>query len=120
MDNESFSERLKMFYLKIKSNPTELSREFGYSGASRLTRLNNGDKLPSLEVICDFMQLYPDLNIRWLLLGEGEMWEKPQNQAWNNHGSGNIVTKGSSLLNESQATYGTLEIELENKMLKSN
>ena len=33
---------------------------------------------PSANIICSILDQYPELNERWLLMGEGSIWEKDQ------------------------------------------
>lgn len=61
---------------------TELSEKLGYSSPEKLYRLGRKDKKtgkfgePSFEIIRDIANMFEDLNIRWLLLGQGEVWKE--------------------------------------------
>jgi transcriptional regulator with XRE-family HTH domain len=41
-----------------------------------ITHITNGRNKPGMELIQKILTVYPDLNARWLLLGEGEMFEQ--------------------------------------------
>lgn len=44
-----------------------------YDSSSKLSRLKDENKKPSFEILEDIANMFVDLNLRWLLLGKGEM-----------------------------------------------
>lgn len=45
-----------------------------YDSSSKLSRLKDENKKPSFEILEDIANKFVDLNLRWLLLGKGEMF----------------------------------------------
>jgi hypothetical protein len=43
-----------------------------------ITRIINGVNEPSSKILAPLLKEYPQLDIKWLLIGEGEMFLKPQ------------------------------------------
>lgn len=44
-----------------------------YDSSSKLSRLKDDNKKPSFEIIEDIANKFEDLNLRWFLLGKGEI-----------------------------------------------
>jgi len=60
----------------IKNIP-ELAVHLGYDSAEKLYRLKRSSEAkPSVDILNDFTNKFEDLNIRWLLNGRGEPFEK--------------------------------------------
>lgn len=57
---------------KTGGNLTRLSTILGYPRAS-LSNVANGSTLPKVDFVVAFLENLPEVNIRWLFLGEGEM-----------------------------------------------
>jgi len=55
-----------------------------YDSSSKLNRLKDENKKPSVEIIEDIANKFQDLNLRWLILGEGEMLREKIFQDSNN------------------------------------
>jgi len=45
----------------------------GYESSSKLNRLKHDDKNPSVDIILDISNKFQEINIDWLLTGQGEM-----------------------------------------------
>ena len=72
-NNSSFFERLEQYALKqgVRS-VSDLARALGYERPERLYRLQrNTEAKPSFKVIADVANLFVNLNLRWLITGEG-------------------------------------------------
>ena len=55
----------------------ELAEKLGYSSAEKLNRLNRiGKANPSYNILVDLTNLFADVNVRWLLTGEGDVLSK--------------------------------------------
>ena len=58
--------------------PETLSKALGYSGSEKIARLTRkpkegeSEKLPSFTILADISNMFENLNIRWLLTGNGE------------------------------------------------
>lgn len=103
----TFNFRYKEFLYQVRRTSAELARDFGYSSATKLNRLEpqHGENNPSIEIVADIIRAYPDLNERWLLLGEEPMW-KSKKQAQNFAPQGNKTIKaGGNVLNDSENSY---------------
>lgn len=66
-------ERFKDLIKKINTNPTALGKSMGLSQAT-IKNILDGTNLPSSKVLIPLLELYPTLNINWLLIGQGDMF----------------------------------------------
>ena len=66
-----FNKRFKEFRNKIRYSQTELAKKIGVSSAF-ISLIENGNSNPSIESLSKIAKAF-DLNISWLLTGEGEM-----------------------------------------------
>lgn len=58
-------------------SPSELADSIGVQ-RSNVTHVLKGRNKPSFQFIEKMLQIYPDLNAKWLLLGTGNMIDNPQ------------------------------------------
>lgn len=71
---ENLVERLKLFMQSYKLNQSELAKELGYKSSEKISRLFRKDGAnPSVDIILDISNKFEDLNIEWLLTGNGLM-----------------------------------------------
>ncbi|MCY4418503.1 MAG: S24 family peptidase [Cytophagales bacterium] len=62
-----------MKYVGVKS-AHQLSQKLGYKQSEKVNRLFRKEQhKPSYKVLCDLSETFPDLNMNWLLLGNGDM-----------------------------------------------
>ncbi|WP_109694887.1 hypothetical protein [Chitinophaga deserti] len=77
---ESIASRLKNFIEHKELSTSAFSRKLGYKSCEKIARLfrikNEGAK-PSVDIVADITQHFSELNMRWLLIGEGEMLHSP-------------------------------------------
>jgi transcriptional regulator with XRE-family HTH domain len=71
----TFSERIALLRQKLNITQQELAISLNVSKRT-LGGFENGHHSPSVDFLINIKKLYPKLSIDWLLLGEGEMWEK--------------------------------------------
>lgn len=68
----TFGERLAYFIALVGMRPAEFSREVGYKRPDKIYHaIDNKFKL-SLESLEDIANRFPELNLDWLVRGEGE------------------------------------------------
>ncbi len=60
-------------------SPSELADSIGVQ-RSNVTHVLKGRNKPSFQFIEKMLQIYPELNAKWLLLGTGNMVDAPQKQ----------------------------------------
>lgn len=119
----TFNNRYKELLYQLRITSAILSRKLGYSSATKLNRLEpqHGENSPSLEVIQDIFRAYPEVNERWLLLGEGNMFKTTVINAKNIQQIGGSDNKFNNLsvVNENNVNYGNEieKIKIENKHL---
>jgi transcriptional regulator with XRE-family HTH domain len=75
MEKKVVGQRLKTFADLTGITQYRLAKDTGVA-QSAFTRFFNGTGDPSAEVLAKIVEVYPSLNIRWLLTGKGEMLEK--------------------------------------------
>lgn len=68
----SINQRLKIFVKSINSNPTAIGTKIGVSQTSLLKAIK-GETLPSSKILVPLKENYPNLNMNWLLIGQGDM-----------------------------------------------
>lgn len=80
----SLKNRMLQLYAKYDIDPTGLSRKLGYDEAEkirRLTRKGQEKNMPSFQIIQDILNVFPEINARWLITGEEDMLvEEPRAQ----------------------------------------
>lgn len=69
-------ERIRKFMEYKGISPSELADTIGVQ-RSNITHVLNGRNKPSFQFIEKMLQIYPDLNAKWLLLGTGIMVDVP-------------------------------------------
>jgi transcriptional regulator with XRE-family HTH domain len=67
-------ERIKQLLEKKKLTATQFSDEIGVQRSS-LSHVLSGRNKPSLDFMLKVKERYPEINLNWLLLGEGDMTE---------------------------------------------
>lgn len=65
--------RLGDLILALKHTEASFSRAIG-EHPRNTNRILNGVNGPSLKYLAGIMVVYPNVNIRWLVLGEGKMF----------------------------------------------
>ena len=68
-------DRIQALMKKQKVNATQFAEEIGIQ-RSALSHVMSGRNNPSLDFMLKIKSRYPDVNLDWLLLGEGEMLDK--------------------------------------------
>ena len=69
-------DRIRKFMEYKGISPSELADTIGVQ-RSNITHVLNGRNKPSFQFIEKMLQIYPDLNAKWLLLGTGVMVDAP-------------------------------------------
>ncbi len=71
---ESIASRLKNFIQHKELSTSAFSRALKYKSCEKIARLfrTKGAK-PSVDIVADIAHQFSELNIRWLLTGEGDM-----------------------------------------------
>ncbi len=68
------NERIAFFYEKhLKMTALAFARSLGMSKQAVSGLTNNVGSAPSFKFVETIAKTFPELNIRWLILGEGEM-----------------------------------------------
>lgn len=91
----SIGERFAILLKEKGITQKAFSKKIGYREQSISNLITGQTKSPKADLITKIAQFFPDLNVRWLLLDEGEMFS--QNDEINN----------SSILQENK----TLQVE---------
>ncbi len=68
-------ERIEQLLDSKKLTATQFSEEIGVQRSS-LSHVLSGRNKPSLDFMLKIKNRYPEINLNWLLLGDGEMSEK--------------------------------------------
>ncbi|MGB1040901.1 MAG: helix-turn-helix domain-containing protein [Flavobacteriales bacterium] len=69
-------ERFKLFLKEKRLTQIEFSRITGYHKKNISGFLTGTVQAPKMDFIILVAQYFPELNLRWLLLGDGEMFSK--------------------------------------------
>ena len=78
---DTIATRLKSF-LDLKGlSTTAFSRLLHYKSCEKIARLFRADGAkPSVDIVADAALRFPELNIRWLITGQGEMLHAVQRE----------------------------------------
>lgn len=69
----TISQRLRLFLDEINLGQQEFANAIGVSKQVVSNAVNGRTKFPKSDFLIQVIRAYPQLNIYWLLLGEGEM-----------------------------------------------
>lgn len=69
----SISHRFKQLVEALKINANQLAKELNVTRPT-ITRVINGTNEPSAKILAPLLRKYPTVNVKWLLIGEGEMF----------------------------------------------
>jgi transcriptional regulator with XRE-family HTH domain len=78
----AINERFLIILDKLNISAYKMAKELGSSEAV-LSNIKNGKNKPSIEIIEKILNNYKVINPRWLLIGEGEMFNDPTDQTTN-------------------------------------
>lgn len=73
---EGIQIRLKEFIEYLNVNTNEFAKRLGYERSDKVYFVINGKTKPSFDMIQDITKTFVELNIEWLISGEGEMIKK--------------------------------------------
>ena len=68
----SINERFDELIFFLRTSATQLAKELNISQTS-MSRTLRGDTLPSSKILIPLLEAYPQINMNWLLIGQGEM-----------------------------------------------
>ena len=71
--------RIKEFMTLKKINAAELADKIGVQ-RSNISHILSGRNLPSIPFVEKLMSSYPELNLEWLLTGNGSIWKSAENK----------------------------------------
>ena len=108
-ENQSIKERLKSFIMFKNISVREFERQIGVAYGFLANMLNS----TSPEKLMRISKQFPELNIEWLMTGEGEMLRP--NQVQNINGDHNTTTMNGNIqqTTESNRTDRLIESNLE-------
>jgi hypothetical protein len=68
-----FFERLEQVMKQYGiDNVSQLAESLGYSASEKLNRLKDPEKKPSIDIIVDIIEKWPEIDTNWLLTGHGQ------------------------------------------------
>ena len=79
-DQKAVNERIIEYAKKIEIKDTELAKQFGVKKQFVQEWKENINVIPPKRLI-EFLDKHPELNIRWFLFGEGNMYYKEPNSS---------------------------------------
>lgn len=68
------SERIKDFLQEKNITQKDFCDVTGYNDRNLSNILTGRTKVPKIDLIAAFIKFYPEVDVRWLVLGEGEMF----------------------------------------------
>jgi transcriptional regulator with XRE-family HTH domain len=75
----SVQERFRELLFALNKNAAQLAKELSTSPTA-IGNILKGDSLPSSKIIIPLIEKYPEINIYWLLVGEGKTFRKETNE----------------------------------------
>ncbi|MGB1041747.1 MAG: hypothetical protein ACPGVD_12805 [Flavobacteriales bacterium] len=76
-ESNSIRDRFSTFLAAKKLSQSKFARLTGYEQKNVSSFLTKKVKFPRIDLVVVLAKYFPELNLRWLLLGEGEMWVDP-------------------------------------------
>ncbi len=100
----SIHQRFKELFFALNTNGAQFSKKLKVSSTS-INKILQGNSLPSSKIIIPLIENYPEVNIYWLLVGEGEMFRDIEafKKATN---SKNTIIHNSKLTNSNNTNTG--------------
>ncbi len=110
----AIGERIALLIKELGLNKNSFSKEIGLKNNSTITNIiNNPDRNPSYDVIFRIVSKWDQLNIRWLIAGQGEMFSIAEDSFPNiNDRLSHISRKYAITLAETADRLGVSEDEL--------
>jgi len=107
-------ERIALLIKELGLNKNSFSKEIGLKNNSTITNIiNNPDRSPSYDIIFRIVSRWDQLNIRWLIAGQGVMFSVAENSFPNiNDRLSHISRKYAITLSETAERLGVKENEL--------
>ena len=68
---------------KLDYSGYQLADEMDRVSNATLTHIRSGRNNPSMKIVVAFLQKFPEINARWLLTGEGTMYDKTKGDTHN-------------------------------------
>ena len=106
----SVNSRISEFFELKKIRQSELVKR-GYGSKQTVSFIFNGKQSPNYKFLQSMIKDYPELNHRWLLLDEGEMFNQDSEKLG--------IEEVGSVYNEKSLTKRIVELEGEVKKLNS-
>ena len=106
--------RIALLIKELGLNKNSFSKEIGLKNNSTITNIiNNPNRSPSYDVIFRILTKYHQLNVRWLIAGQGQMFSIAENSFPNvNDRLSHIHRKYTITLNEAAEKLDVSEAEL--------
>ena len=118
---ENVSNRLSMLMSQLGLSPSRFSKEIRES-RSKISQYIKGTYKPSMDTINRILRRYPNLNARWFISGDGEIWLSDEVNEDKLHvrqeGQEYLMQKTLRRIIESHETYIKM-IEAENQTLRT-
>jgi DNA-binding XRE family transcriptional regulator len=99
--------RIFTFIENQQLTPTEFADKIGVSRAS-ISSIKTGRTQPTLSLVEKIKHHFPDVDINWLIFGEGDAPSKIKTEYTDNllfNDSGQVEAKDSSIANDYEAIY---------------
>lgn len=75
MKTNKIGERIELLINHTGSNINSFAKELGYKSSEKLRRVVKEDNAyPSYTIIYDIAKMFANLNMKWLITGEGSMF----------------------------------------------
>jgi plasmid maintenance system antidote protein VapI len=101
-------ERLLQFLNTYQITSTRLADQIGVQRSS-ISHILSGRNKPSYDFIYKFLQHYPEIDPRWLIMGEGKMYQKRQQASIPFDQENPASTSRESDINPAVAPQDTME-----------
>ncbi|MEZ5047502.1 MAG: hypothetical protein R2831_10975 [Chitinophagaceae bacterium] len=76
----TFNDRFESMLKELGYNANRFAVELGYNGNKKIQRLIGTSNKPSIDILLDIKNKFSNINIEWLLTGEGDMY-KPKDSS---------------------------------------
>ena len=93
-----YSNRLELIINELQLSPLAFAKKLGYSRADKIYNILNNKNKPSFDILADITINFENVNLKWLLTGEGQPFTPTIPLSNNNYSLDNESTSNNSIL----------------------
>jgi transcriptional regulator with XRE-family HTH domain len=112
-------DRIINFLNAEKLSPARFADIIGVQPANISHIISERNK-PSLDFIQKMLKSFPQLNVEWLITGDGKMYKEPKEQSLFNDEADNLFSSAAQVIDKTQNIYRNDENQSETNISNNN